>query len=214
LHDHQHRRRRNRVGQHRPSYCHGGFNTAIAIGNNATASATAPSSGGNFNLAVAVGDNAAATAKGGLNGVFAIGKGATSTANGVANLALASGTKAAASATGVYNAALAIGEPSTNGRTLDVPTTATATGNFNRAVVLGNGSTAQAIGGTTTFPGRLVDIGNNMALTFGHGSNSFAGPTATSKRHFQLGLALGEAKKRRQRHQQRVTEAPKGSGID
>ena len=53
------------------------------------------------------------------------------------------------------------------------PTVAQAEGTFNRAFVVGNGSFAIANGGTLVGP--PTSIGNNTALTFGNGTNSYAG---------------------------------------
>jgi hypothetical protein len=48
-------------------------------------------------------------------------------------------------------------------------------GSFNRAFVVGDGSTAVVFGGDATGTPTPTSIGNNTALTFGNGANSYAG---------------------------------------
>jgi hypothetical protein len=156
----------------------GGFNTSIAVGAGADASAT----GGQFNTAIAIGNE-------GYNEDVGSVVPATATAVGSGNSSIALGNGAAAQTRGILNHATVIGDGSTAlafGDRFGHP------GVLNSAFVLGNKSTAVVFGGNTT--SGLKGIGNNSAVVLGN--NSLAevnGAPGTDKRN-QIAVALGSNK--------------------
>lgn len=140
------------------------------------------------------------------------------TAQGGANVAWAIGDEAYAESVGKFNLAFANGNPGPNSGMVitdgpdgvQIPpqdratTAAVAVGSGNRALAIGDGATAGAVGGDRSIgisklPLRRPQIGNNTAVSFGRGSNSYAGtlppkdPPGNKPNH-QFAGAIGDHK--------------------
>jgi hypothetical protein len=132
------------IGTNTTVIAEGGFNTAIAIGEDAQAASYSPGDPNFGNTALAIGKRAIAGAIGVGNSATAIGDYTNATTNGTLNRALVLGYNSQASAWGVLNSATTIGKDSYAGAGGGKPY---PLGNgLNTAITLGDNSHSGALG--------------------------------------------------------------------